>query len=163
MSFSGIFDFTYVTYFVPVFKYCYSDSRNLWTVIRAGGLALSNLIQPTISLEMPVPSQGHYGFHSLRLLTDFVCLYNYEFWRSLCRIVRSSVILLLPLFVLLDSCWSIVNEFGGLRHMRVSKWNTFSQKPRQREKTCITYIKMYYLAIRHINWPSDALSDPQVI
>jgi hypothetical protein len=37
------------------------------------------LIQPTISLEMPVPSQGHYGFHSFRLLTDFVCLYNYEF------------------------------------------------------------------------------------
>jgi hypothetical protein len=32
------------------------------------------------SLEMPVPSQGHYGFHSFRLLTDFVCLYNYEFW-----------------------------------------------------------------------------------
>jgi len=50
--------------FIPVFKYCYSDSRNLWTVMRAGGLAPSNLIQPTISLEMPVPSQGHYGFHS---------------------------------------------------------------------------------------------------
>ena len=33
-----------------------------------------------------------------RLLTDFVCLYNYEFWLSLCKIVRSSVILLLPLF-----------------------------------------------------------------
>jgi hypothetical protein len=32
------------------------------------------------------------------LLTDFVCLYNYEFWFSLCKIVRSSVILLLPLF-----------------------------------------------------------------
>ena len=30
-------------------------------------------------------------------LTDFVCLYNYEFWLSLCKIVRSSVILLLPL------------------------------------------------------------------
>jgi hypothetical protein len=29
-----------------------------------------------------------------------VCLYNYEFWLSLCKIVRSSVILLLPLFVL---------------------------------------------------------------
>jgi hypothetical protein len=28
----------YFTYFVPVFKYCYSDSRNLWTVMRAGGL-----------------------------------------------------------------------------------------------------------------------------
>ena len=32
------------------------------------------------------------------LLTDFVCLYNYEFWLSLYKIVRSSVILLLPLF-----------------------------------------------------------------
>jgi hypothetical protein len=32
------------------------------------------------------------------LLTDFVCLYNYEFWLSLCKIVRSSVILLLLLF-----------------------------------------------------------------
>jgi hypothetical protein len=30
--------------------------------MKAGGLALYNLIQPTISLEMPVPSQGHYGF-----------------------------------------------------------------------------------------------------
>ena len=38
---------------------------------------------PTISLEMPVPSQGHYGFHSFP--TDFVCLYNYEFWLSLCK------------------------------------------------------------------------------
>jgi hypothetical protein len=44
---------------------------------------------------MPVPSQGHYGFHSFRLLTDFLCLYTYEFWLSLCRIVRSSVIVLL--------------------------------------------------------------------
>jgi hypothetical protein len=32
--------------------------------VKAGGLALQNLIQPTISLEMPVPSQGYYGFHS---------------------------------------------------------------------------------------------------
>jgi hypothetical protein len=32
--------------------------------MKGGGLALYNLIQPTISLEMPVPSQGHYGFHS---------------------------------------------------------------------------------------------------
>ena len=32
------------------------------------------------------------------MLTDFVCLYTYEFWLSLCKIVRSSVILLLPLF-----------------------------------------------------------------
>jgi hypothetical protein len=34
------------------YKYCYSDSRNLWAVMKAGGLALSILIQPTISLEM---------------------------------------------------------------------------------------------------------------
>jgi hypothetical protein len=38
-------------------------------------------------------------FTVFRLLTDFVCLYNYEFWLSLCKIVRSSVVLLLPLFV----------------------------------------------------------------
>jgi hypothetical protein len=44
------------------------------------------------------PSQGHYVFTVFRLLTDFVCLYNYEFWLTLCKIVRSSVILFLPLF-----------------------------------------------------------------
>jgi hypothetical protein len=33
------------------------------------------------------------------LSTDFVCLYTYEFLLSLCKIVRSSVILLLPLFM----------------------------------------------------------------
>jgi hypothetical protein len=37
-------------------------------------------------------------FTVFRLLTDFVCLYTYEFWLSLCKIIRSSVILLLPLF-----------------------------------------------------------------
>ena len=37
-------------------------------------------------------------FTVFRLLTDFVCLYTYEFWLSLCKIVQSSVILLLPLF-----------------------------------------------------------------
>jgi hypothetical protein len=47
---------------------------------------------------MPVPSQGHYGFHSFPVVDWFVCLYTYEFWLSLCKIVRSSVILLLPLF-----------------------------------------------------------------
>jgi hypothetical protein len=48
--------------------------------------------------KMPVPSQGHYGFSTVfRLLTDLVCLYTYEFWLSLCKIVRSSVILLLHL------------------------------------------------------------------
>ena len=44
---------------------------------------------------MPLQSQGHYVF---TVLTDLFCLYNYEFWLSLCKIVRSSVILLLSLF-----------------------------------------------------------------
>jgi hypothetical protein len=47
--------------------------------MKAGGLALYNLIQPTISLEMPVPSQVITVFTVFRLLTDFVCLYTYEF------------------------------------------------------------------------------------
>ena len=46
--------------------------------MKGGDLALLNLIQPTISLEMPVPSQGHYVFKVFRFLTDFVCLYTYE-------------------------------------------------------------------------------------
>ena len=58
---------TALTTILPMlFQYCYkcwySDSRNLWTVMKAGGLAPQNLIQPTISLEMRVPSQGHYAF-----------------------------------------------------------------------------------------------------
>jgi FtsH-binding integral membrane protein len=73
--------------FKHCYKYCYSYSRRLWVVMKGGGLALWNLIQPTISLEMPVPSQGHYGFHSFRMLTDLVCLYTYEFWLSIVRLL----------------------------------------------------------------------------
>jgi hypothetical protein len=36
-------------------------------------------------------------FPVFRLLTNFVCLYTYEFWHSLWKIVRSWEILLLPL------------------------------------------------------------------
>jgi hypothetical protein len=36
-------------------------------------------------------------------LTDVVCLYTYEFWLSLCKIVRKWVILLLPLFTLVTN------------------------------------------------------------
>jgi hypothetical protein len=42
---------------------------------------------------------NQFFFTVFRLLTDFVCLYNYEFWVSLSKIVRSWVILLLPLFI----------------------------------------------------------------
>ena len=38
-------------------------------------------------------------FTVFRLLTDFVCLYTYEFWLPLWKIVRSSVILLLPILI----------------------------------------------------------------
>jgi hypothetical protein len=59
------------------------------------------------SLGTPTSSTTKTGRHDIaeillrvfRLLTDFVCLYNYEFGLSLCKIVRSSVILLLPLFI----------------------------------------------------------------
>jgi hypothetical protein len=52
-------------------------------------------------------------FTVFRLLTDFVCLYNYEFWLSLCKIVRSSVILLLPLFIFLFPFLISSNFFLG--------------------------------------------------
>ena len=80
------------------YKCCYSDNRNLLTVMEAGGLAPYNLIQPTISLKMPVPSQGHCGFPVFRLLTDFVCLLTDEVCLTLWKIAQCSVILLLPLF-----------------------------------------------------------------
>ena len=50
-------------------------------------------------------------FTVFRLLTDFVCLYNYEFWLSLCKIVQSSVILLLPLFTV-TSLWPFCCLWG---------------------------------------------------
>jgi hypothetical protein len=40
---------------------------------------------------------GSLQFSVFRLLTDFVCLYTNEFWLSLWKIVRSSVIFVLPL------------------------------------------------------------------
>ena len=60
-------------------------------------IVLDETLQPVLWLNLAASS-----FRVFRLLTDFVCLYNYEFWLSLCKIVRSSVILLLPLFVV---CW----------------------------------------------------------
>ena len=70
---------------------------------------------------MPVPSQGHCVFIVYRLLTDFVCLYNYEFWLSLCKIVRSSIILLLPLCI-------TANTFTGLDCMIWVTWRVSYQR-----------------------------------
>ena len=63
-------------------------------------------------------------FTVFRLLTDFVCLYNYEFWLSLCKIVRSSVILLLPLFHHQQNCsprynWNIIES--GVKYHKSSR------------------------------------------
>ena len=55
-------------------------------------MIMSHQLQPSYQVRVITV------FTVFRLLTDFVCLYNYEFWLSLCKIVRSSVILLLPLF-----------------------------------------------------------------
>jgi hypothetical protein len=52
----------------------------------------------TAETNQPTNFRAYTVFTVFRLLTDFVCLYNYEFWLSLCKIVRSSVILLLPLY-----------------------------------------------------------------
>ena len=70
--------------------------------MEAGGLAPYNLIQPTISLEMPDYQVRVIAvFLVFWLLTDFICLLIYEFCLSLWKIARCSVILLLPLFVFL--------------------------------------------------------------
>jgi hypothetical protein len=56
-------------------------------------------------------------------ITDFVCLYNYEFGLSLCKIVRSSVILLLPLFSYFMFAWYYFSMFSKifLRHTLTNK------------------------------------------
>ena len=57
-------------------------------------------------------------FTVFRLLTDFVCLYTYEFWLSIWKIVRSSVILLLPLYNVRYN-WNIVES--GVEHHKTNK------------------------------------------
>ena len=59
------------------------------------------------------------AFTVFRLLTDFVCLYTYEFWLSLWKIVRSSVILLLLLFANLHVARNITVKF-------LEVWNKFN-------------------------------------
>ena len=64
-----------------------------------------------------------YGiFTVFRVLTDFVCLYTYEFWLSLCKIVRSSVILLLPLMYIF--CYSTITFKLGVYSLCILDWLT---------------------------------------
>ena len=70
-------------------------------------------------------------FTVFRLLTDFVCLYTYEFWLSLWKIVLSSVILLLPLFIV-HHCLSFLIVLSVLRRFKTSDyprwyWQQFLQ------------------------------------
>jgi hypothetical protein len=80
----------------------------------SGGLFCCRLECPMlpVSLDCPYsisPSVFSYVYIAVKLLFDteqllmgyiFMSLYNYEFWLSLCKIVRSSVILLLPLYII---------------------------------------------------------------
>jgi hypothetical protein len=80
------------------YTYCYSDSRNLWAVMKAGGWRFKIWSNPPFLYKCLYQVRVITVFTVYRLLTDFVCLYTYEFWLSLWKIVRSSVMLLLPLF-----------------------------------------------------------------
>ena len=76
------------------------DSCHHWyihTVVEEGGLARCKIsIQPTISFEMPVPSQDHCGNQFLRWwMTNFVGLFDFDFDYGY---DHCSVILFLPLF-----------------------------------------------------------------
>jgi hypothetical protein len=55
------------------------------------------------------------------VLTDFVCLYTYEFWLSRCKIVRSSIISLLSLFVRLLSLNDKPFCQGNYTHKYINK------------------------------------------
>ena len=110
------------------YTYCYSDSRKLWAVMKGGGLAFKIWFNPPFLLKCLYQIRVITVFTVFRLLTDFVCLYTYEFWLSLCKIARSSVILLLPLFSL-------------IRHKKVAIFFPTLYMPCTYE--CFSYIWLY--------------------
>jgi hypothetical protein len=73
-------DFYFIT--LAHWQNMYSPQENSSLCVKFQPTSLSkiylkyHLIQPTISLEMPVPSQGHYGFHSFPVV-DWFCLFIY--------------------------------------------------------------------------------------
>ena len=101
-------------------------------------------------------------FTVFRLLTDFVCLYNYEFGLSLCKIVRSSVILLLPLFqhTILRSRQSFLNL--------TSKWSVLIRKVAEWSFMVFRVIRPYMYMTKHLDmlsvFPvSNSLDDRYII
>jgi hypothetical protein len=74
--------------------------REVWDpIMKKGGLG-SKYEERRVGIQLCIGIQIRVimVFPVFRLLTDFVCLFTYKFWLSLWKIVRSSVILLLPLF-----------------------------------------------------------------
>jgi hypothetical protein len=67
-----------------------------------GNMGVSLILPALNNIQVYFQVRDITVFTVFRLLTDFVCLYAYEFWLSLCKIVRSSVILLLPLHTISD-------------------------------------------------------------
>jgi hypothetical protein len=86
------------TYVVPTLLYGLEvitpDKKNLEKLEKFH----ERMVKQIISLPQNAPDIVPY------IISDFVCLYNYEFGLSLCKIVRSSVILLLPLFSIIIFC-----------------------------------------------------------
>jgi hypothetical protein len=78
-----------------------------WSDISTQWLLLAHLPKGNVSFYHLTPVVRRLSFVVCRPLTIhiliFSCLYTYEFWLSLWKIVRSSVILLLPIFIWLGS------------------------------------------------------------
>jgi hypothetical protein len=104
---------------------------------------------------MPVPSQVITVFTVCRLLTDFVCLYNYEFWLSLCKIVQSLVILLLPIVVKAVT-WGNNEEY--LRYFKNQTPNYWYRKHNINQETNLITI---YLLVGKINNFSTKISQKE--
>ena len=80
--------------------------------------------------------------HIFRVLTDFVCLYTYEFWLSLCSIVRSSLIFLFPLF--LQSCTIILRKNIIIDEQRWRIWLRPTSVLRRYTPTLHHFLKSTY-------------------
>ena len=94
----------YVYYYVSItmFKSCPSSATHSWSQLYYSPLMarVSTLIQPPFLWKCLYQVRFITVFTVFRLLTDFVCLYTYKFWLSLWKIVRRSLILLLPLLTM---------------------------------------------------------------
>jgi hypothetical protein len=104
--------------------------------MKVGGLAPSNLIQPTVSLEMPVPSQGHYGFPSFPVV-DWFCLFNENAEHYLLHCNRFTVNHIIMLFEInqLNLIGIPVNidllSFGNKGNNKITELRTIFQRESQ--------------------------------